>query len=81
MTMHYNQAPSGWNGFTTLSDFYNKFEASDTRRGVAYNYTSPKAPMNPAKAVNVGFLIGQQYDMNTGVALQDRTKSSINFYS
>ena len=79
MTMHYNQAPSGWNGFTTLSDFYNKFEASDTRRGVAYAYTSPNAPLNPAKAVNVGFLIGQQYDMNTGTALLDRTKAPLIF--
>ena len=79
MTMHYNQAPSGWNGFTTLSDFYNKFEATDTRRGVAYAYTSPKAPLNPAKAVNVGFLVGQQYDMTTGVPLKDRTQAPLVF--
>ena len=26
--LHYNQNPSGWNGFTTLSDLYDKFEAS-----------------------------------------------------
>ena len=35
-TMHYNQNPSGWNGFTTLSDLYNKFEATDKRRGLNY---------------------------------------------
>lgn len=79
MTMHYNQQPSGWNGFSTLSDFYNKFEASDVRRGVAYHYTSPNAPANPANAVNVGFLIGQQYNMKTGEALKDRTGAPLAF--
>ncbi len=79
MTMHYNQQPSGWNGFSTLSDFYNKFEASDMRRGVAYKYTSPNAPLNPANAVNVGFLVGQQFDMKTGAALKDRTGAPLAF--
>lgn len=78
-TMHYNQQPSGWNGFTTLSDFYNKFEASDKRRGVAYAYTSPNAPANPGSRVNVGFLIGQQYNMNTDAALKDRTGAPLSF--
>ena len=77
--MHYNQQPSGWNGFTTLSDFYNKFEASDVRRGVAYQYTSPNAPANPANAVNVGFLVGQQYNMTTGAPLKDRTGAPLAF--
>lgn len=81
MTMHYNQQPSGWNGFTTLSDFYNKFEASDVRRGVAYNYGSypVNGNVNPANAVNVGFLVGQQYHMVTGAALQDRTGAPLIF--
>ncbi len=79
MTMHYNQQPSGWNGFTSLSDFYNKFEASDKRRGVAYSYTSPNPPANPANAVNVGFLIGQQFNMFTGVPLKDRTGAPLVF--
>ena len=79
MTMHYNQTPSGWNGFTTLSDFYNKFEASDKRRGVAYNYTSPQPPLNPGSRVNVGFLVGQQYDMKTDAALKDRTGAPLVF--
>lgn len=30
---HYNQNPSGWNGFTTLGDFYDAFDANDKRRG------------------------------------------------
>ena len=78
-TMHYNQNPGGWNGFTTLSDFYNKFEASDVRRGVAYNYTSPSAPLNPGHRVNVGFLVGQQYNMTTDAALKDRTGAPLAF--
>ena len=78
-TMHYNQNPSGWNGFTSLSDFYNKFEATDKRRGINYPYTSPGAPPNPANAINVGFLRGQQYDMTTGAALKDRTGAPLAF--
>ncbi len=78
-TMHYNQNPSGWNGFTSLSDFYNKFEATDKRRGINYPYTSPGAPPNPANAINVGFLRGQQFDMTTGGALKDRTGAPLAF--
>ena len=78
MGMHYNQQPSGWNGFTTLSDFYNKFEASDVRRGIAYD-TAPGHLPNPAHAVNVGFLVGQQYDMKTGAPLKDRTGAPLAF--
>jgi starch-binding outer membrane protein, SusD/RagB family len=81
MTMHYNQSPSGWNGFTSLSDFYNKFEASDTRKGVAYAYTSPKPPLNPGNRVNVGFLVGQQYNMTTDAPLNDRTGAPLVFTS
>lgn len=79
LTMHYNQNPSGWNGFTTLSDFYNKFEATDKRRGVAYAYTSPNPPANPGNRVDVGFLIGQQYNWTTDAALKDRTGAPLIF--
>jgi hypothetical protein len=51
--LHYNQNPSGWNGFTTLSDFYDKFEASDKRRG---GNTYPGMD----KGISPGFLIGLQ---------------------
>jgi len=68
--MHYNQNPGGWNGFTTLSDYYNKFEATDKRRGVAY--PTPGAA-NPGKRVNVGFLVGQQYNWANDEPLKDRT--------
>lgn len=78
-TTHYNMTISGWNGFTTLSDFYNKFEASDKRRGIAYPYSSPGAPANPGNRVNVGFLRGQQYNWNTDAALNDRTGAPLSF--
>ncbi|MCU7552588.1 RagB/SusD family nutrient uptake outer membrane protein [Chitinophagaceae bacterium LB-8] len=55
-TLHYNQKPDGWNGFTTLADFYDKFEASDTRRGVSYPGITDKT------GLRLGFLIGQQFD-------------------
>jgi hypothetical protein len=70
--LHYNQNPSGWNGFTTLSDFYNKFEVSDIRRGMAY------PGITNVGGVRVGFLRGQQYDQN-GVALKDRRNNPLAF--
>jgi len=59
--LHYSQG--GFNGFSTLSKFYDKFESTDKRREAVYAY--PNAPLNPGNRVNVGFLIGQQYDLTT----------------
>lgn len=67
---HYNMDPGGWNGFATLSDFYNKFNANDERLGKAYSYTG--AQPNPGQRRNVGFLIGQQYNLTTDDPLEDR---------
>ncbi|WP_374950305.1 RagB/SusD family nutrient uptake outer membrane protein [Mucilaginibacter sp.] len=55
MGLHYNQTPDGWNGFTTLADFYNSFEASDERRGVAYPGLTDKI------GLRAGFAVGQQF--------------------
>jgi hypothetical protein len=71
-TLHYNQDPSGWNGFTTISDFYDKFEAVDTRRGGSY------AGVTDVSGLKVGFLLGQQYNAN-GVALKDRKGNPLIF--
>jgi len=68
-TIHYNQPPGGWNGFTTLSDFYAKFEPADKRRGGAYPANDANHP-NPGNRVNVGLLIGQQYNLATDAPLQ-----------
>jgi hypothetical protein len=69
--LHYNQNPSGWNGFTTLSDFYDKFEAADKRRG-----GNPYPGMN--QGILPGFLIGQQFN-GAGVPLNDRTGAPLAF--
>lgn len=37
MTLHYDHNPSGWNGFSTLADFYAKFEDGDVRKGIEAN--------------------------------------------
>lgn len=74
MVNHYNMNPGGWNGWSTLSNFYDKFEATDTRRGVAYSY--PGSLPNPGNRVNVGFLEGQQYNLTTGAALNARNPAS-----
>lgn len=71
-TLHYNQNPSGWNGFATLSDFYNSFEDGDVRKKA--NYTG----MTDVSGINAGFLIGQQFDQN-GTALKDRKGNPLAF--
>jgi hypothetical protein len=75
---HYNMNPGGWNGWATLSDFYDKFEAGDTRRGDA-EYIYPGSLPNPGHRQNVGFLIGQQYNLTTDAALQDRKGNPLIF--
>ena len=65
MTLHYNHTPSGWNGFTTLADFYNSFEAGDIRRGRAIPV------MTDSLGLRAGFLVGQQTGPR-GAALKDR---------
>ncbi len=79
MGNHYNQAPSGWNGFTTLSDFYNSFESTDTRRGGALvGYTNQVGS-------TVGFQVGQIKGPQSGtmgnpiVNLTDRSGNPLIF--
>jgi hypothetical protein len=67
MTMHYNQTPDGWNGFTTLADFYHKFESTEQRVGEV-----------PTVGLGKGFLVGQQYGP-AGQALTDRSGSPLIF--
>lgn len=74
---HYNMEPGGWNGFATLSDFYNKFEASDERIGRYYSY--PQSLPNPGRRRNVGFFIGQQYSWRTDAPLKDRKGNPLAF--
>jgi hypothetical protein len=74
MTTHYNHNPSGWNGFTTLADFYNRFDANDQRRG-----GTPANIIDPtASGLRAGMLIGQQFDKD-GNPLTDRQGSPLLF--
>lgn len=72
MTIHYRQTPDGWNGFTTLADFYASFEPTDERRGGSYPGLTDKI------GLRTGFLIGQQFGPG-GVALQQRSGQPLIF--
>lgn len=55
MGAHYNQVPSGWNGFSVLQEYYNKFDPADRRiknndAAILSSFGSP-----------LGMRIGQQY--------------------
>ncbi|TAD86778.1 MAG: RagB/SusD family nutrient uptake outer membrane protein [Bacteroidetes bacterium] len=77
-TNHYNMNKSGWNGFATLAEVYDRFEATDTRRGVVYPTGVSSLP-NPGNRINTGFLIGQQYDLSNDAALKDRKGAPLSF--
>lgn len=52
---HYNQTPSSWNGFVTLSEFYDSFESSDIRKGADLPGYTDKI------GAPAGFIVGQAY--------------------
>ncbi|SHJ28062.1 SusD family protein [Hymenobacter daecheongensis DSM 21074] len=68
---HYNMRPvDGYNGPATTAAFYDLFESTDKRRGVAYDVTG--GPANPGRRINVGFLAGQQYNLTNDAPLESR---------
>lgn len=74
MTLHYDQNPSGWNGFTTIADFYAKFEDSDVRKGV------PATPDGSEfSGIGRGFLVGQQLNDNGQVITNSRNNQPLAF--
>lgn len=74
MTLHYDQNPSGWNGFTTLADFYGKFEDKDSRKG-----TKAKADGSQYSGIGRGFLVGQQVDDKNNPIIEQRGKTPLIF--
>jgi hypothetical protein len=79
MGNHYNMPPDGWNGFTTLAEFYNSFTDGDVRKSA--NITGfTNLTGRPA-----GFLIGQQQGPqgksigNPIVDLKDRSGNPLIF--
>ena len=77
-TQHYNMNKGSWNGFSTLAEVYDRFEASDKRIGVNYP-TGYAAFPNTGNRINTGFLVGQQYNMKDDAALKDRADRPLSF--
>lgn len=83
MTLHYNSfghkgdgvyGNAGWNGFSTVADFYNAFDVSDTmRRG-----NVPYPGVTDVSGLRVGLLQGQQVDEH-GVNRVDRNGAPLKF--
>lgn len=84
--LHYKQGVpdntgGGWNGWTTLAEFYDKFEG-DANTNVPGSGQEERRGFVPTDGshlgIGYGFLIGQQYDAN-GVALTDRPGNPLIF--
>lgn len=75
---HYNMLPGGWNGWCTLSDYYDKFEEDDERRGIYYDYEADTTSNRTKgyKRQNVGFFAGQQYNWVTNQPLMARNPAN-----
>ncbi|MDR5590010.1 RagB/SusD family nutrient uptake outer membrane protein [Christiangramia sp. SM2212] len=88
--LHYNQnAPDntggGWNGFTTLAEFYDSFEGDpntnfvgdgqEERRGFVPDETTAN---DVNFGIGYGFLVGQQYD-DDGSKLKTRQNTDLMF--
>ncbi len=74
-TLHYNQNPSGWNGFCTIADFYDTFDQNDPRIG---GPASSRPETDGRIGVGHGFLIGQQTDVN-GDPIEDRKGNPLSY--
>ena len=74
MTLHYDQNPSGWNGFTTLADFYDKFDKTDSRIGVP-----AKGNGTNFSGIGRGFLVGQQIDDKGKAMIDSRSQKPLAF--
>jgi hypothetical protein len=74
MTLHYDNKPDGWNGFTTLADFYAKFEDGDQRKG-----KDGLKDGTEFQGVGYGFLVGQQFDDSNRVVINKRNGMPLAF--
>ncbi len=74
MTLHYDQNPSGWNGFTTISELYDSFDDDDPRLGMA---ATPDG--TPSSSIGTGFLVGQQFDDNGDLIVEQRGQTPLVF--
>jgi starch-binding outer membrane protein, SusD/RagB family len=76
MTLHYDSPADGWNGFTTLADFYGKFEDGDQRKSEAAKKNGTKY-----SGIAKGFLIGQQYSDKGDTITNSRNGKPLAFTS
>jgi len=74
MTLHYSQNPSGWNGFTTISDFYDQWDQDDPRFGVDADPDGTEF-----SGIGVGFLEGQQFDDSGAETIDTRSQQLLKF--
>ncbi len=86
MTTHYSQNPSGWNGFTTLADFYNvaAADANDQRLGfgpgtTGFDVNGWTFTGDNATGIGYGFLIGQQYNDDGTETIDSRSQNPLSF--
>lgn len=88
-TLHYNQglpgAIGGWNGFSTVADFYNSFGVTSTPAQTSADTSLDQrlggryyAGSTNISGLRPGLLIGQQYDAN-GVPLKDRSSNPLSY--
>ena len=78
MTLHYNSwdqqaGNAGWNGFSTVADFYNTFQTGDKRVG-----GQPFAGVTDVSGLRPGFVVGPQVDKNNA-PLKDRQGNPLSF--
>lgn len=76
MSGHYNQIPSGWNGFSVLQEYYNQYDPNDRR---ILNHDNDAFFGSP-----LGLRIGQQYDAGGVIPLKTRAQNGsrpLNFQS
>mgnify|MGYP006179566031 FL=1 len=72
---HYNQTPSGWNGFATVADYYSTFQPTDARK----SYSTPQIISSFGNPV--GFQEGQMYAPGGVTPLNDRNGNPLVFTS
>ena len=91
MTLHYNSYTpvnpnAGWNGFSTISEFYNTFNvtATPTAYGPSDTVFDPRIGgrfykgATDISGLRPGFLVGQQYN-ESGVAIKDRKGNPLSY--
>jgi hypothetical protein len=84
-SLHYNQAGGGWNGFSTLAEFYDIFEGDSDNNAFGLGQEERRGfvpGINESNEINkgigYGFLIGQQYNAD-GTKTKDRTGNDLVF--